>query len=263
MVALSRFIRFHARRTPQRLALIYGDDRIDYAELTHRIETSGGWLAARGIGHGDVVALLMKNSPAFIELTFATSHLGAVSLPINYRLAADEVGYIAENAAVRLLLCDEEIAAAAAGLPNVVVVDAQAQRDSRRLAPASPVPVGMHAARPDDLFRLMYTSGTTDRPKGVIHTYSNFFWKCADHIAALGLDADDRLLIAGPLYRAALSCRRLRPAGCRRAVGGRHARHPARFRCVQRACPDRSGAADGGLAGAAYAGCASRPSQRP
>jgi acyl-CoA synthetase (AMP-forming)/AMP-acid ligase II len=58
----------------------------------------------------------------------------------------------------------------------------------------------MHASQPDDLFRLMYTSGTTDRPKGVMHTYSNFYWKCADHVIALGLTAADRLLVAGPLY---------------------------------------------------------------
>jgi acyl-CoA synthetase (AMP-forming)/AMP-acid ligase II len=58
----------------------------------------------------------------------------------------------------------------------------------------------MHASQPDDLFRLMYTSGTTDRPKGVMHTYSNFYWKCADHVAALGLGAADKLLVVGPLY---------------------------------------------------------------
>src|SRR5215470_3956945 len=167
MVALSSFIQFHARRTPERVALIYQDDRITYADLMHRIATAAGWLAARGVGPGDVVALLMKNSPAFIELTFALSHLGAVSLPINYRLAADEVGYIAENAQARLLLCDEELTAAATGLPNVVPIDAATQRDSCRLGSTSQMPAKMHAVRPSDLFRLMYTSGTTDRPKGV------------------------------------------------------------------------------------------------
>jgi acyl-CoA synthetase (AMP-forming)/AMP-acid ligase II len=200
MVALSSFIRFHAQRTPERLALVYGDQRIPYAELMHRIETTAGWLAARGIGPGDVVALLMKNSPAFIELTFATSHLGAVSLPINYRLAADEVGYVVDNAGARLLLCDEELAAAATGQAHVVTVDAAAQSNSCRLAAPAQAPARMHAVRPDDLFRLMYTSGTTDRPKGVMHTYSNFYWKCADHVVALGLSAADRLLVAGPLY---------------------------------------------------------------
>ena len=200
MVALSSFIRYHAQRTPERVALVYGDEHIVFAELMCRIETTAGWLAARGIGPGDVVALLMKNSPAFLELTFAISHLGAVSLPLNYRLAAEEVGYIIDNAGARLLLCDEELAAAAVDLRQVVCVEAATQRNSRRLASPSQAGAPMHAASPDDLFRLMYTSGTTDRPKGVMHSYANFYWKSAAHVIALGLSAVDRLLVAGPLY---------------------------------------------------------------
>jgi acyl-CoA synthetase (AMP-forming)/AMP-acid ligase II len=200
MVALSSFIRFHAQRTPEQVALIYGEDRIGYAELMCRIETTAGWLAARHIGPGDVVALLMKNSLAFLELTLATSHVGAVSLPINYRLAADEVGYIVENSRARLILCDEELAPAVAGLPRAVLVDAAAQRDSRRLGTPGQPQAPMHAVRPTDLFRLMYTSGTTDRPKGVMHTYANFYWKSADHVMALELGRAEKLLVAGPLY---------------------------------------------------------------
>src|SRR5262249_50510852 len=200
MVALSSFIRFHAQRTPERLALVYGADTITYAEMMRRIETTAGWLASQSIGAGDVVALLMKNSPAFLELTFALSHLGAGSLPINSRLAREEVGYILDNAEARLLLCDEEFAATARGLPRLHLIDAAAQRNSGRLYSPAQSPAGMRAARPDDLFRLMYTSGTTDRPKGVMHSYANFYWKCADHVLALGLSAADRLLVAGPLY---------------------------------------------------------------
>src|SRR5262249_38545680 len=199
MIALSSFIRFHALRTPDRPAISFAGDRISYRELMRRIETMAGWLAARGIGPGDVVALLMKNSAAFVELTFATSHLGAVTLPINYRLAGDEVGYILDNAAAKLLLCDDELADAARGFPDVVFLDAAAQRDSTHLAQGATA-ANMHPSQGDDLFRLMYTSGTTDHPKGVMHSYANFYWKCADHVVALGLGADDRLLIAGPLY---------------------------------------------------------------
>src|SRR5215472_4833783 len=186
MIALSSFVRFHAVRAPERPAVAYAGAHISYAELMRRIESAAGWLAARGIGPGDVVALLMKNSAAFVELTFATSHLGAVTLPINYRLAADEVGYIVDNAEARLLICDEELAGAATGLPHVVFLDEAAQQDSSRLT-ADARPASMHRAQPDDLFRLMYTSGTTDRPKGVMHSYANFYWKCADHVVALGL----------------------------------------------------------------------------
>src|SRR3546814_13839217 len=58
----------------------------------------------------------------------------------------------------------------------------------------------MRRRRPEDLFRLMYTSGTTDRPKGVMHAYSNLYWKCMDHVVDLQLTRDDRLCVVGPLY---------------------------------------------------------------
>jgi len=67
MIALSSFIWFQAQRTPERMALVYGEERISYAELMRRIEGTAGWLTAQGIGPGDVVALYMKNSPAFLE----------------------------------------------------------------------------------------------------------------------------------------------------------------------------------------------------
>jgi len=83
MINLSSFITFHARRTPDRPALKYRGEEISYADFDARIRQAAGWLAAQGIGAGDVVAVLMKNSAAFLELVFATSHLGAVFLPIN------------------------------------------------------------------------------------------------------------------------------------------------------------------------------------
>src|SRR6202008_2958941 len=72
--------------------------------------------------------------------------------------------------------------------------------DSRRLGSTGQLRAPMHAARPGDLFRLMYTSGTTDRPKGVMHTYENFYAKTADQIVALNVSEATRLLVCGPLY---------------------------------------------------------------
>src|ERR1043166_230453 len=143
MIALSSFVRFHAVRSPDRPARAYAGAHISYAELMRRIESAAGWFATRGIGPGDVVALLMKNSAAFVELTFATSHLGAVTLPINYRLAADEVGYILDNAEARLLICDAELATSAPAFDHVAFVDAAAQRDSTRLT-TDARPAAMH-----------------------------------------------------------------------------------------------------------------------
>lgn len=199
MINLSSFVRYHASRTPDRVALSYEGHRISYAALADRVARSAGWLAGRGIGEGDVVAVLMKNSAAFIEIAIAVGHLGAVFLPINFRLSTDEVGYIVTDAGAKLLIADEELATFAGGPAPVLLVDVAGRVDSTRLGPdaglASFVP-----RRPGELFRLMYTSGTTDRPKGVMHSYENFYWKCSDHILALGLSAQTRLLVVGPLY---------------------------------------------------------------
>ena len=199
MINLSSFIAFHARRTPDRCALKYRGEDISYGNFDARVRQVGGWLASRGIGVGDVVAVLMKNSAAFLELVFATSHIGAVYLPINYRLSADEVAYIVGNSGAKLLIADEELANAAAGVAPVVLLDEAAQSTATHLAPGI-APAPMHVRQPGDLMRLMYTSGTTDRPKGVMLTYENIYWKSADQTLALGLNADTRLLVVGPLY---------------------------------------------------------------
>lgn len=141
----------------------------------------------------------MKNSAAYMELAFAVSHLGAVLLPVNFRLARQEIQYILDNAETVLLFADEEFSGVVDGLKPTVLVDAAAQHDSRTISGDSQKPAAQHRDA-KDLFRLMYTSGTTDRPKGVIHTYQNFYWKCWDHIADLPITADDRLLVVGPLY---------------------------------------------------------------
>ncbi len=199
MINFSSFIAFHARRTPDRAALKYRGEEISYAAFDARIRRVGGWLVSRGVEPGDVVAVLMKNSAAFLELVFATSHIGAVFLPINYRLSADEVGYIVGNSGAKLLIADAELADIAAGGAPVVLLDEAAQSNATRLAPDI-VPAPMHVRQPRDLMRLMYTSGTTDRPKGVMLTYENIYWKSADQTLVLGLSADTRLLIVGPLY---------------------------------------------------------------
>src|SRR5213078_778842 len=150
MINLSSFIAFHARRTPDRCALKYRGEDVTYAEFDARIRWVGGWLAGRGIGPGDVVAVLMKNSTAFLELVFATSHIGAVFLPINYRLSADEVRYIVGNSGARILIADEELAALAAGDAPVVLLDEAAQSGVSRFAP-NMAPAPMHPRQPRDL----------------------------------------------------------------------------------------------------------------
>ncbi|MHB0953477.1 MAG: AMP-binding protein [Allorhizobium sp.] len=204
MFNLSRCLAVNAGQRPVGEALVYGELRLDWQTLEARVQHLAAALAGRGIGKGDIVALMMKNSPAFIELIYAISHLGAVILPLNFRLSPEEVGYIANHAGAAIIVSDDifQAQAAGAGLP-LIVLDAAGQIDiGATLLDLSGGRQRLDAAPRgrDDMFRLMYTSGTTSRPKGVVHSYDNFYWKCFDHTLSLGLNERTRLLVVGPLY---------------------------------------------------------------
>lgn len=205
MFNLSGYLSVNANTRPTCDALIYETQRIDWQTLETRVLHLAVALSRQGVGAGSIVALMMKNSPAFIELLYAISHLGAVVLPLNFRLSVEEVAYITRHAGAELIFADDIFASQAAGADGlpVIVLDAVARADIG--AALLDISGGRQtiAATPrgrDDIFRLMYTSGTTSRPKGVVHSYDNFYWKCMDHTLSLGLSDKTRLLIAGPLY---------------------------------------------------------------
>lgn len=205
MANLTDFLGFHARATPDRPALVFAGETISYGAMFTRARAAAAWLEGQGVRPGDVVALWMKNSPAFWDLAFGVSHRGAVLLPMNYRLAASEIAYILTDSGAKLLVADEEYQHDAAQLereavPRVAILGAAAQMDIQNvtgdaLAPEKPSPRGE-----GDLMRLMYTSGTTSRPKGVMQAYRQFYWKHLGQVAALGLSSETRLLTVGPLY---------------------------------------------------------------
>ncbi|MGV6806468.1 MAG: AMP-binding protein [bacterium] len=201
MKNLSRIVEFHARTRPDAEALLYRDQRLSWRELHNRIQSTSGGLAAIGVTSDTIVAIVMKNSPAFIELLYAISHLGAVALPVNFRLSPEEVAYIVEHAGASLVVVDAELLPLTAKLEvPVQPLDDSAQCDSTLAFSGGEAAISQRPRDGSDLLRLMYTSGTTDRPKGVVHTYDNFYWKCFDHIVTLQLSAQDRLCVTGPLY---------------------------------------------------------------
>lgn len=198
----------HAQRTPRHPVAVYDDQVVTYAEMAEQVARVAAGLRARGVGEGDVVALLAYNCTEFLTAIFAANHLGAVAMPINWRLAAPELRFILEHSEARALVCDAELLGlgdeGSTGLDLVrVVLGTTAVPGWERfadLADAS-APVTTHvAARTDDVHRLMYTSGTTGRPKGVMITHANLAWKNAAHVAELGFTAADVGLACGPLY---------------------------------------------------------------
>ena len=199
MINLTSFVRNHAIGTPERPALSFAGVVMSYERLHQSTLYVAQALTEVGVGPGSVIALLMKNSVAFIQFALAASHIGAIFLPLNFRLSADEISYIVNDSEARVVVVDEELARVVPAGIDKLIVSIDAQRDASGLSsePASAEP---YPCVPGDLFRLMYTSGTTDRPKGVMHSYENFYWKSVDHLLALELNSETRLLVVGPLY---------------------------------------------------------------
>ena len=107
---LADTLRRSANRVPNRLGLACGSTRWTYRQLYEACERLAGGLAARGVRRGDKVALLSRNSHGFVALRYALMRLGAVMVPINFMLQADEIGFILNHSGARMLACDSGMA---------------------------------------------------------------------------------------------------------------------------------------------------------
>jgi len=208
-VSWSAVLEHHATRSPGRPLTVFEGRTTTYGEMADRSAALAGGLQARGVGRGDVVALLSHNCPEMLETIFAANHLGAIAMPINWRLAAPEVRYILEHSQARAILCDDAMApladdalAGAAEPPARVCTADDAPPGWTALVDlrAEGTPPPRAATGPDEVHRLMYTSGTTGRPKGVMLTHANLAWKNLAHLVEFGFTRDDLGLACGPLY---------------------------------------------------------------
>ncbi|MBI3128696.1 MAG: long-chain fatty acid--CoA ligase [Candidatus Tectomicrobia bacterium] len=200
-----------AERSPNREAVISEGGRLTWSALRERVQALAGGLERLGAGRGDRVGVLLYNCPEFLEAYFAICHLGAILVPLNFRLAGPEFAYILEDAGVKILITDASfhptIGPIQGQLPRLAHVlcvggdvppgwesyEERLERARGRRAPAAQVDLG-------DVQRIMYTSGTTSRPKGAMITHGNVYWKNVAHVMDLNLTAADRTLVVGPLY---------------------------------------------------------------
>jgi acyl-CoA synthetase (AMP-forming)/AMP-acid ligase II len=187
----------HASRTPDKAITIYDGTPTTYREMADRSAALAAGLRQRGVGRGDVVGLLSYNCPEFLETVFAANFLGAIAMPINWRLAAPEVSYILEHSRAKAFVFDDELAPLANDAAKGMELFSACMPLGDLHAPPSDPPAEVD---PDDVHRLMYTSGTTGRPKGVMLTHANLAWKNLAHIVEFGFNGDDLGLACGPLY---------------------------------------------------------------
>jgi feruloyl-CoA synthase len=174
----------------------------EFAELTRR---AASVLRAQGIGAGDRVALLCLNTPGFLIAMFGAWRVGAAVVPINHKLQAPEIDYVLQHSASRLCLVDGALASvamrvehaaawiatdsASEGMPLFEDLLAQASACADHAPPA-----------PDTLAEILYTSGTTGKAKGCLHTHGNVLVTALSAAAGTGLTRNERTLIAMPVW---------------------------------------------------------------
>lgn len=193
-----------ARKYGERAAIVDEGRDISFAELDAAVVRSAGWLQAQGIRKGDKVAIQGRNSLAWVVAYYATLRAGGVAVPVNHKLAAAETAYILEHSESRLWLVDGDLhqeLEALATPPAAYALDDGGQSGLSRFAPAgedhpyTPAQVG-----PDDLAELLYTSGTTGRPKGCMHSHANVLLAGMGSSLVYGLGVTDSVLLAMPVW---------------------------------------------------------------
>jgi acyl-CoA synthetase (AMP-forming)/AMP-acid ligase II len=191
---------------PDAEALTYREVRWTWGQWHDRIRRVAGGLAARGVGPGGRVAFLDKNNPACLEVSLGAGLLGAASAVINWRLAAGEMDYVINDSGASVLFAGAEL------LPAVDAIRDRIPRVTDVITVGGPddgYEAFLAAARPagrcrevtgEDLWLVMYSSGTTGRPKGVMLSHRNIVEHTRNAIPVAPLGQGDRNLVAMPLF---------------------------------------------------------------
>ncbi|MGI9155335.1 MAG: long-chain-fatty-acid--CoA ligase [Marmoricola sp.] len=194
---------------PDGEAVTYLGRTFTWSQWDERVRRLTGALADLGIGRGDVVSFLDKNHPACVELTLAASCLGAANAIINFRLAGDEIHYAVNDAGAKVLLVGTELMPLVERIRDrlttvehvVEVTPEGAQGDAYEALLAAAQPTDRSTdADPEDVCLVMYSSGTTGRPKGVMLRHRNLVKHTLNAHEGWAFDEGDKNLVAMPLF---------------------------------------------------------------
>lgn len=180
-----------------------------WREWNDRVRRAAGALRALGIGRGDVVSFLDKNHPACVEISLAAASIGAANAIINWRSAGDEVDYAVNDSGARVLFVGQELMptieeirdrlTAVERIVEVTPDGADGDAYEALIAAAEPY-AGDPAVEPDDVCLVMYSSGTTGRPKGIMLTHRNMIAHTVNAHDGWGFEPGDKSMVSMPLF---------------------------------------------------------------
>jgi len=215
-VAIGDILHRSARRFPGRIAVTDGDKIATYAELDADANRFANYLLAQGLSPGDKISTICNNSIDLVKTIFAIHRAGLVFVPINTMLGAEEVHYILAHAEVRFALIDDNLYRLAErravlqdlGIP-LVVIDLAGGASATGLPTFAAACEGRSTVEPEveigdrDLAMIMYTSGTTSRPKGVMHCHLGVVMAAMSGAAEWALQREDGITGQLPLFHCA------------------------------------------------------------
>lgn len=197
-----------ARLYPHKSALISGAQDINYADLLDRARRAAAVLIDAGVKPGDRIAVMTFNTPGFVIAAFGAWFAGAALVPMNHKFAAPEVDYAMMHSGARLGVVSGALAqTAVAGCPGAAWLTTETTHAGlgdfdALVASAGPV-AGPVDADLDSVAQVLYTSGTTNSPKGCLHTHRTLAPLAPELAATLGFTADERFLLAMPIWHSA------------------------------------------------------------
>ena len=208
VLGLAEWLRRRAQRAPQRPALTYDDVTWRYGEFQDRVERLSGVLAAHGVRRGDRVGYLGFDDPMFLATEFAASRIGAIFVPLNFRLTGPELAFIINDAGVSVLLAGSEHHGIIDGVRGELACkhflgaaeEAPGWPAAQNLmAQCKDIPQ-QEAVDADDVAAIMYTSGTTGHPKGAMLSNLNLWTQCINVMLVKDVREADVTLSFAPLF---------------------------------------------------------------
>ncbi|MFH1537501.1 MAG: AMP-binding protein, partial [bacterium] len=186
---------------PGDTAVVFEDRRYTYRELDARTNKLANALKSQGVKKGDRIGALMLNCSEFIDIYFALAKLGAIMVPVNFRLAPPEVAYILGDSGADMLFHGAEQSKAVdaikgdiKGMKKIVPLGGEFEA---LLSSGDDGPVGEEVGM-DDPQLILYTSGTTGVPKGAVLTHGNSVWNSINGIIDFGIRKEDITLVSAP-----------------------------------------------------------------